>query len=227
MRLVRPHLGERYLVRAPGALDLDAVHLARARPALRRSEDDHRARVVERPVEQLREATVHRDRVLAVEAAREEERLVPVAAHERCELLLRDPREHRRVRDLVAVQVQDRQHAAVRLRIHELVRVPARRERPGLRLAVADDAGDEQPRVVEGGAVRVRERVAELAALVDRAGRLGRRVARDPARERELAEELAAGRPRRASRAEYSSLYVPSRYACATTAGPPWPGPVT
>ena len=69
--------------------------------------------------------------------------------------------------------------------------MPARRERPGLGLAVADDARDEQVGVVEGGAVGVRERVAELAALVDRAGRLGRDVARDPARERELAEELA------------------------------------
>ena len=68
--------------------------------------------------------------------------------------------------------------------------MPARRERPGLGLAVADDAADEQVRVVEGGAVGVRERVAELAALVDRARRLGRGVARDPARERELPEQL-------------------------------------
>ena len=69
--------------------------------------------------------------------------------------------------------------------------MPARRERPGLRLAVADDAGDEQVGVVEGGAEGVHERVAELAALVDRAGRLRRGVARDPAGEGELAEELA------------------------------------
>ena len=45
--------------------------------------------------------------------------------------------------------------------------------------------------VVERGAERVRERVAELASLVDRARRLGRDVARDAARERELAEEPA------------------------------------
>ena len=69
--------------------------------------------------------------------------------------------------------------------------MPARRERPGLRLAVADDARDEQFGVVEGSAVRVRERIAELAALVDRARRLRRDVARDPAGEGELAEELA------------------------------------
>ena len=62
---------------------------------------------------------------------------------------------------------------------------------PGLRLAVADDRADEQVRVVERRAVGVRERVAELAALVDRARRLGRDVAGDAARERELAEQLA------------------------------------
>ena len=69
--------------------------------------------------------------------------------------------------------------------------MPARRERPGLRLAVADDAGHEQVRIVEGGSERVRERVPELPALVDRPRRLGRDVARDAAGEGELPEELA------------------------------------
>ena len=50
--------------------------------------------------------------------------------------------------------------------------------------------GHEQIRVVERGAVGMAERVPELAALVDRARRLGRHVARDAARERELPEEL-------------------------------------
>ena len=40
---------------------------------------------------------------------------------------------------------------------------------PGLGLAVADHAGDEQVGVVERRAEGVDERVAELAALVDRA----------------------------------------------------------
>src|SRR5581483_9302724 len=79
-------------------------------------------------------------------------------------------------------------------RVEELVRVPARRERARLRLAVADDAGDGQGRVVEGRAVGVRERVAELSTLVDRAGRLRCGVARDPARERELPEQRAQPR---------------------------------
>src|SRR5712664_2235100 len=72
--------------------------------------------------------------------------------------------------------------------IEEVVGVPGGGQRPGLRLAVADDAGDEQLGVVEGGAVRVRQGVAELAAFVHRARRLGRVVARDGAGEGELGE---------------------------------------
>ena len=67
--------------------------------------------------------------------------------------------------------------------------MPAGGQRPGLGLAVADDAADEQIGVVEGGAVGVHERVAELAALVDRAGRLRGDVAGDAAGEGELAEQ--------------------------------------
>ena len=123
--------------------------------------------------------------------ALDEVRLVAVAAQQLAQLVVRNAREHGRVRDLVAVQVQDRQDDAVALRVEELVRVPAGGERPGLRFAVADDAADEQVGVVERGAVGVHERVAELAALVDRARRLGRDVARDAAGERELPEEPA------------------------------------
>ena len=202
--LVAADIRHRHLVRAPRALDRLAVDLLRARPALRRAQDDHRparpfgrlarARrlldpgdVVERVVERGGELAVHVRGVVAGD----EQRPVAVALEERDELVLGDAREHGRVRDLVAVQVQDGEDGAVGPRVQELVRVPARRQRPGLGLAVADDAADEQVGVVVGGAVRVRERVPELAALVDRAGRLGRGVARDPARERELAEQLA------------------------------------
>ena len=67
--------------------------------------------------------------------------------------------------------------------------MPTRRERSRLRLAVADDTADEQIGVVERSPERVGKRVAELAALVDRPGRLGRDVARDPTRERELPKQ--------------------------------------
>ena len=133
-------------------------------------------------------------RILAVEAARDEDRPVPVALEQRHELRLGNPREDGRARDFVAVQMEDGQHRAVAGRVEELVRMPARRERPRLGLAVANDACDEQLGVVERRAVRVGERVAELTALVDRPRRLRRDVARDPAGEGELAEKLMHAR---------------------------------
>ena len=63
--------------------------------------------------------------------------------------------------------MEDRQHAAVAGRVEELVAVPAGGERPGFRFAVADDAGDDQVRVVERGPVGVAQGVAEFAAFVD------------------------------------------------------------
>ena len=128
---------------------------------------------------------------LALEPARDENRTVAVALEQRNELVLGDPRQQRRVRDLVAVQVQNRKHRTVGLRIQEPVAVPAGRERARLGLPVADHARNEQVRVVEGSAVRVGERIAELATFVDRAGSLRRSMARNPSRERELPEELA------------------------------------
>jgi hypothetical protein len=53
-----------------------------------------------------------------------------------------------------------------------------------------DDAGDDQAGVVEDGAERMAERIAELAAFVDRARRRGRHVARDAAGKGELCEQL-------------------------------------
>jgi len=116
-------------------------------------------------------------------------RLVTVAAHEAVELVLGDPGQHGRVGDLVPIEVQDRQHDAVGRGVDELVRVPAGGERARLGLAVTDNGRNEQVGVVEGRAIGVRQRVAELAAFVDRAGSFGRDVRWDAARERELFEK--------------------------------------
>ncbi len=103
---------------------------------------------------------------------------------------MRDAGEEAGIGDLVPVQVEDRQHAAVAGRVEEFVTVPSGGEGAGLRLAVADDAGDDQVRVVEGGAVGVAQGVAELAALVDAARRLRGDVAGNAPREAELLEQL-------------------------------------
>ena len=79
--------------------------------------------------------------------------VIAAALDEGAQLRVRDAREDRRVGDLVAVEVEDRQDRAVVDRVEELVRLPARGQRAGLGLAVADDAAHDQIRVVERGAV--------------------------------------------------------------------------
>src|SRR5262249_42599581 len=120
--------------------------------------------------------------------------LVAVALHELRELLARNAREHGRARNLVAIEVQDRQHCTVTRRVQELVRVPSGSERTGLGLTVADDARGDEAGIVEHGAKRMRDRVTELAALMNRARHLGRDMAWNATRKRELAKEtLQAG----------------------------------
>ena len=70
------------------------------------------------------------------------------------------------------------------------VRMPRRRQRTGLRLTIADHAGRDQIRIVKNRAERVRERIAQLSALVDGARRFRRHMAGDSARERELLAQL-------------------------------------
>ena len=94
-----------------------------------------------------------------------------------------------RVADLVAVEMQDRQHGAVTDRIEELVGLPGGGQRSGLGLAVPDHAGDDQAGIVECGAEGMAERIAKLATFMDRSRRGRRHMARDAARERELLEQ--------------------------------------
>src|SRR5215470_8954067 len=67
--------------------------------------------------------------------------------------------------------------------------MPARRKWSGFGLAVANHAGDDELGVIERGAVGMGKTVAELAPFIDRARRLGRHVARNTARKRELSEQ--------------------------------------
>ena len=91
--------------------------------------------------------------------------------------------------DLVAVQVQDRQHGPIRDRVEKLVAVPARGERTGLGFAVTHHDQSDQVRMVVDGPVGVRDAVAQLTPLVDAAGRFRSGVAANPAGERKLLEE--------------------------------------
>ena len=86
--------------------------------------------------------------------------------------------------------MQDRQHRAVMLRAQKFIGMPCRRQRTGLGFPIADHAGRNQLRIVKNRAERVRERIAQLAALVDRARRFRCHMAGDSARERELLAQL-------------------------------------
>ncbi len=91
-------------------------------------------------IEGGRHPSVHFEGVVALD----EMRRVAIPDEERFQLLTRNAREHRGTGDLVSVQMQDGQDGPVVYGIQELVRMPAGRERAGLRLAVSDDAGDDQ-----------------------------------------------------------------------------------
>src|SRR5208283_2144359 len=120
--------------------------------------------------------------------------LVPTAAQVLFELLWIDSREHGGVSDLVAVQMQDRQHGTVRDRVQKFVSLPAGCQRSGLRLAVAHHTGDDQVRIVERGTIGMAQGVPKLAALMDRPRGLGCDVARNAAGKRELLEQALHAR---------------------------------
>ena len=132
-----------------------------------------------------RHQPVHRLRIVALD----EERRPPATEEELFQFLVLDAGEDRRVADLESVEVQDRQNRAVRDRIEEFVGLPGGRQRARFGLAVADDAGDDEARIVERGAEGVAQRISEFAALVDGAGRRRGHMARNTARKRELLEQ--------------------------------------
>lgn len=72
--------------------------------------------------------------------------------------------------------------------------MPRRGQRAGLGLAVADHAGDDQVGIIERRAIGMDQRIAELAALADRARRLRRGVAGNATGKRELPAQLLDAR---------------------------------
>src|SRR5208282_580755 len=68
--------------------------------------------------------------------------------------------------------------------------MPSRGQRSGFRLAIADDADDDEIGIVEHRPKRMAERVPQLATLVDRPWALRRCVAGNPSGKRKLNEEL-------------------------------------
>ena len=91
--------------------------------------------------------------------------------------------------NFVAVQVQNRKDSAVPHRIEEVDGLPASFERTGLGFSVADDAGDDQIRIIESGSERVNQRIAEFPAFVHGIRDVRSAMAGHAARRRELPEK--------------------------------------
>jgi len=126
-----------HLMCAPVVLDLETVDICRTCPALGAAQDDHRpARadgaavlacvflesedLLDALIERVGHEAMHDGGVLTLD----EVRLPAAAAEEVLQLLMGDAGEERGICDLIAVEVQDREHCAVGLGVYELVEVP-------------------------------------------------------------------------------------------------------
>ena len=202
IRMRRIHQ-QRHLMRTKCAFDLQAINHFRPGPALRRSEHDHRparpdkAAVLPCVVLDIPDfqndllqcrchGLMHRVRIIALNKMRG-----PAAAFiELFQLVMLDAGQQRRIADLVAIQMQDRQHRTIRDRAEKFVRLPGGRQRAGFGFAVADHAGDDQIRIVEGSTEGMAQRIPKFTALVDRSRRRGCDMAGDAAGKGELFEQL-------------------------------------
>ena len=195
--------GDGHLMCAEAVFYLLAVYDLRTCPALRRTEDDHRPHrsflnavlarsflysldLFDNGIESFSHQLVHGLGVIALY----EIRLPAAALKEFPDLVMRNSREDGGVGDLVAVEVEYGQNSTVGGGVQEFVRVPCGSERACFSLAVAYYAGGYHSGVIENRAESVRQRITELAALIDRAGSFRRNVRRYSARERELLEKL-------------------------------------
>src|SRR5260370_10154246 len=97
-----------------------------------------------------------------------EVRFVSIAVEKMCQLFVVEAAKDCRIRDLVAVQMENWNHRSVARWIQQLVRMPARREWPSLGLAVADHATGQQGRVGKDCPMRMHQGIAQLPTLMHR-----------------------------------------------------------
>ena len=189
-------------MRAERSFDLHAVDDFRPGPSFGRSQNDrgpgralpdpmsarvglYRANRRVAFVERRRELTMHPRRIVA----RDKVDLVAVAFEQHPYVFVVVAAEYGGTGNFVTVEMENRQDRAVARRVEKLYALPSALERPSFRLAVADHARDDQLGIIERRAERMHQRVAQLAAFVDRAGNVRARMTRHAARRRELAEQ--------------------------------------
>ena len=207
MRRILTHAGERHLVSTEGSGDGNAIDHVRPGPPLGRAQDDRRpARLaleavgagigldcrdgVVRPVEGGGEILEDRGRIVAAH----ETDLVAMPFDQGAHVVVGHASHHGGIGDLVAVEMQDRQHRAIARRVQEGDALPAAGQRGGFCLAVADHRRDQQIGVVEGRAEGMAQHIPKLAAFMDRSRGRNADVTGNAARGGELAKEGAHAR---------------------------------
>ena len=118
-----------------------------------------------------------------------EMRLIAVTAHQVGQFLAADAGEHGRIGDLEPVEMKDRKNRTIARGIEKLVGVPTRGQRARFRLAVADDAGHDQIRIVERRAIGMDQGISQFTAFMDRPRRFRCDMTGDAVRPGELAKQ--------------------------------------
>src|SRR5579875_2696111 len=153
---------------APGAFNRFAVHFFRSGPALRGAKNQHGplrafdvivlsrrflygANLAEHLFEDSRHLNMHLYRLMP----RKDTWSVSVSLEEIQKLFFRNASEHGGIRNLESIQMQNRQHRAVRFGVQELIGMPACRKRARLRFAIAHNASHNQIWIVERRSVGV------------------------------------------------------------------------
>jgi hypothetical protein len=171
---------KRNLMRSECPFDGLAVDDFGAGPALGRAQHDHRpawsmcrfarsrillklANIGNCCIHNRRHSLVHDLRIITFHEARR-----PAATFKKIgQIVAIDPGEDRWVADLIAIEMQDRQHRAVGDGAQKLVGLPSGREWPGFGLTVTDDAGNNQIGIVKGCTECVAQRIAEFSAFMN------------------------------------------------------------
>src|SRR6185369_8473943 len=98
-------------------------------------------------------------------------------------------RQQRGIVNLVAVEIQDRQHSTIPNGIEKLVDVPRSSERASLGFSVADNCRNDQFRIIEGRTTRVGQHISQLTTFMNRTRCFWSAMTSDAAGKRKLFEE--------------------------------------
>src|SRR5258708_5348743 len=170
-------------MRPPGSLDRLAVNEFRPCPPFGRAKHEHRPawaflrfRCRLGPRNTLNFTNLRENRIERTGKTLMYERgvftfnkmwIVTVAPQQLGQFLTGYARQHRGVRDLESVEMEDWEHSPVARGVQEFVGVPTGGQCTRFRLAIADHTRNDQIGIVERGSIGVHQRITQFAAFVD------------------------------------------------------------